>query len=518
MITVYPHNSDWDYIAEVTGDDSWNSDNMRRYFERLENCQYVPVPDSHAADPGRHGFGGWLNTSLADARLLLKDKQLLQIVLASFRQAARAAIREGSFRRLFPLKLNTSFDPNDWRSVVGGFEGIAMVPISTHNGRRNGSREYIQAARQRCADTLSVRLHTLVTKVLLDDQNRAVGVEYISGEHLYRADPNASLDAASGETGNVSAKREVILCGGAFNTPQLLKLSGIGAGRELREHNISVRIDLPGVGENLQDRYEVGVVTEMEQDFSLLEGATFNGPQTGEPGDPHFREWLQGRGVYTTNGAVAALIRRSESVVQSAASSKQKPDPDLFLFALAGFFKGYYPGYSQAAIARQNYLTWTILKAHTRNRAGRVTLRSAEPRDVPDIVFHYFDEGSDSEGSDLEALVDGVEFVRRMNAGTAAIKQEAVPGKRYQTREQIRQFVKDNAWGHHASCSCKMGRSDDPMAVVDSRFRVHGTKNLRVVDASVFPRIPGFFIVTPVYMISEKASEVIIEDAVAAQA
>ena len=93
------------------------------------------------------------------------------------------------------------------------------------------------------------------------------------------------------------------------------------------------------------------------------------------------------------------------------------------------------------------------------------------------------------------------------------VRQEVVPGETIQTREQLKQFVKNNAWGHHASCSCQMGPQSDPMAVVDGNFRVYGTTNLRVVDASIFPRIPGFFIVTSVYMVSEKASDVILADA-----
>jgi len=97
-------------------------------------------------------------------------------------------------------------------------------------------------------------------------------------------------------------------------------------------------------------------------------------------------------------------------------------------------------------------------------------------------------------------------------AGTH-VRAEIVPGPEKQTDEELAQFVKDEAWGHHASCSAKMGGDRDPMAVVDSRFRVRGVKGLRVVDASVFPRIPGFFIVTAVYMISEKASDVILADA-----
>src|SRR5947209_3025510 len=91
-------------------------------------------------------------------------------------------------------------------------------------------------------------------------------------------------------------------------------------------------------------------------------------------------------------------------------------------------------------------------------------------------------------------------------------KREVIPGESVSTREQLKEFIKDQAWGHHASCTCKIGARDDALAVLDSQFRVRGTKNLRVVDASVFPHIPGFFIVTAIYMISEKASDVILEE------
>jgi choline dehydrogenase len=110
-------------------------------------------------------------------------------------------------------------------------------------------------------------------------------------------------------------------------------------------------------------------------------------------------------------------------------------------------------------------------------------------------------------------VVEGVEFVRRMmSRASEVVERELVPGESVNTREEIREFVRNEAWGHHASCTCKMGPKEDEMAVVDSKFRVHGTTNLRVVDASVFPRIPGFFIVTAVYMVSEKASDVILAD------
>jgi len=166
----------------------------------------------------------------------------------------------------------------------------------------------------------------------------------------------------------------------------------------------------------------------------------------------------------------------------------------------------------QLLAGRQNYLSWIVLKARTRNRAGTVTLQSADPRQPPKIDFHYFDEGSDDEGKDLDAVVEGVQFVRAMTRDLkeqGLIAAEELPGEQCQTEDQLREFVRDNAWGHHASCSCAIGPRERD-GVLTSDFRVHGTRGLRVVDASVFPRIPGFFIVSAIYMIGEKAAEVIL--------
>jgi choline dehydrogenase len=163
--------------------------------------------------------------------------------------------------------------------------------------------------------------------------------------------------------------------------------------------------------------------------------------------------------------------------------------------------------------------TWAILKAHTFNRAGSVLLRSADPRDPPDIRFRYFDEGDDTAGEDLDAVVTGIGVARSIMAGLADdVAEEIAPGAEVETQDELRTFVRDNAWGHHASCTCAIGPADDPRAVVGSDFRVHGTRGLRVVDASVFPRIPGFFIVTAIYMAAEKASAAILADAAAVAA
>jgi len=277
-----------------------------------------------------------------------------------------------------------------------------------------------------------------------------------------------------------------------------LLLSGIGPAEELAAHNIAVRVKLEGVGRNLQDRYEVGVVNRMNFDrWEILEGAEFR------KGDPVYRQWESARqGVYTTNGAVLAVIKKS---------LQQRQLPDLFIFALLGLFKGYFPGYSKLLAEKHNYLTWAILKAHTQNRGGVVRLRSADPRQPPQISFRYFEEGTDADGADLDSVVAGIRFVRELTKDLKADKHiaaEELPGDDVQTDEELRAFVRNNAWGHHASCTCPIGEPAEG-GVLTSDFRVHGTKGLRVVDASVFPRIPGFFIVSAVYMIAEKAAEVI---------
>src|SRR5690606_9520071 len=143
---------------------------------------------------------------------------------------------------------------------------------------------------------------------------------------------------------------------------------------------------------------------------------------------------------------------------------------------------------------KENIFTWAILKANASN-TGYVTLRSDDPRDVPDINFNYFPEDREDGSSeqDLDAVVDGVETVRNILEDCGdLVDEEILPGANVSSRDEIRQFIRDQAWGHHASCTCKMGPRSDVMAVVDNRFRVYGTTGLRIVDASIFPKIPGF--------------------------
>ncbi len=531
MITIVPHDSDWNGIAELTGDVSWRAEHMHKYFERLECCGYVLAPGQVPAGflaallyrirrgvakvfrrkprPSGHGFKGWLHTNMTDPKVALPDERLLKLLLKAARVAARRGVELQLLRvaRLLVTKGFGHFDPNDARERQSP-EGLCLIPMATNRGCRNGSRELINRVKEDRSANLVVRTDCLVTRVLFENSetpNRATGVEYMRGSRLYRADRERVDGHDSPKRETVQARREVILSAGAYNTPQLLMLSGIGPRAELEKLGIDVRVDLPGVGRNLQDRYEVGVVSEMKEPFELLGEHTFAPPVSGQPEERAFTDWRDGKGVYTSNGAVIGISMRS---------TPDRPDPDLFIFGLPGFFKGYFPGYSAKLLEKRNYFTWAVLKAHTNNTGGIVTLRTTDPRDPPDIVFRYFDEGTDTQNEDdLEAVVYGVLFARSiMKEARKLVKMEKVPGEAFAKREDLRRFVRDEAWGHHASCSSRIGPRTDPFAVVDSRFRVHGTKGLRVVDASVFPRIPGFFIVTAVYMISEKASDVILQD------
>jgi choline dehydrogenase-like flavoprotein len=498
MILVYPHNEDWEYIARLTGDESWRAPAMRRYFERLENCRHRPLQrllSKIGINPTRHGWNGWLSTEQVLPREVLRSKDLVETIMDS---AYAAFMDDGHRFQRLGWFLEGLLDPNDWRLVQRNAVGLRSVPLTTHKGERMGARERVLQVAEKYPDRLTVFLNALATRVLFDEHQRAVGVEYLQGERLYRA--HASPSDAPAQTHTLRARREVILAGGAFNTPQLLMLSGIGSPETLRRHGIPVRVPLPGVGKNLQDRYEVGVVNRMNRDWDVYKGATFT------PDDPQYAEWSRTRsGVYTANGAVVTLFRHSAVAAEL---------PDLFCMSLLARFQGYYPSYARDSVSAHHYLTWMVLKAHTRNRAGEVTLRSADPRDMPRIVFHSFAQGGEE---DLRAVLDGVRFVRKLAAPLrkqGLIVEEELPGDALQTDEELEAFIRANAWGHHASCTCPIG---DPESggVLRGDFRVHGTQGLRVVDASAFPRIPGFFIACAVYMIAEKAAEVILTDSFA---
>jgi choline dehydrogenase len=507
MIFAYPHDSDWEGIRELTGDTSWSPSEMEKYARRIEDCRHRPVwrfLRRFGFDLTGHGWDGWLTTEIAIPRQAFRDGRLLRLVFGA--AAAEIFGTPGWLAKIWRLIQNKA-DPNDRRWLASHKTGPCFTPLTTRRHRRGGVRERVLDVARRYPDRLHIVTNALATRVLFAQERlangdlRIRGVEYLEGERLYKAHPGGS--GTNGTRQVVHARREVILAGGAFNTPQLLMLSGIGPEADLAARGIEVAVPLEGVGSNLQDRYEVGVVHRAKEPWKSLRGARF------QKGDPLYRQWEKGgNGFYGSNGVALAFSMQSDS---------SPVDPDLFCIAVLGRFTGYYPGYSRDVPKHLDTVSFVLLKAHTQNRRGKVVLRSNDPLVPPEIDFHYFEEGSDTDGRDLRAVVEGVEAIRRITRGLVnegLLLPEDLPGEDLTSGNdgRLEQFIRDNAWGHHACGTCAIGPRDMG-GVLASDFKVHGTSGLRVVDASVFPRIPGFFIASAILMIAEKAADDILRDA-----
>lgn len=520
LVTILPQENDWNYIADITGDDSWRADKMVEYYKKLEKCHYLPG----GLDTASHGYDGWLQTQTTPAVLIVEDRKVLSLVLAAATTMGQSLLGKvvntvTGLLEILVQDVNADLAARDAR------DNIYQVPLSMKDPEyaRSSPRDLVYdvatATNEDGSRTyrLDVALNTLVTKVIFDesaDQPRATGVEYLVGPSLYRADPRASTTQDGGVAGQVFARKEVILAAGAFNTPQLLKLSGIGPAHELSSFEIPVIKDLPGVGGNMQDRYEVGIVGKAPSEFDLLKKCTFldiNGTEGGE--DPCYSQWEEGsgggKGGYTTNGIAFGYFKHS--------SVAENGDPDLFLGGVPAYFDGYYPGYAAHAVSDLSIWTWLTLKGHSRNNAGVVNLTSANPRDTPNITFHSLFEGVGGE-ADLQAVYEGMQYGIEAFDNLVPLDgafERVWPPADVSSEQDLKEFAKNEAWGHHASCTCPIGADDDAMAVLDTNFKVRGVDGLRVVDASVFPKIPGFYIVLAIYMASEKAADVIIAEAFA---
>lgn len=577
MIVIRPNDADWDRIAALTNDPSWRADVMQGYFGKIERCLYYSVYRGFAArvlgiaytaarfvvrqcsprrqlDPNGHGFDGWQTTSFVDPLVITsifrRDKTFVRVLLGVCRaMLSRRRERSKALRALLGFQLLQFLDPNVPAPAAPKPERLSLMSIGTDGRYRRGLREHLHDVMRRFPDRLVFLNPAHALRLVFapgEAAPRAVGVEVVEGPHWYRASARAGerdrdKDKAGQGAGGPSrrevyARKEVIVCGGAFNTPQLLMLSGIGDRDHLAAHDIPGPRDsagrpvagivhLPGVGRNLQDRYEVSVITEATQPFTTLDGATF---APGQPPDPILLQWRKdGTGLYSTNGGAIGMF------FSSSRRADGRTDPDLFVFGVPVAFRGYYWGWSRDllrtrrgdATEQRNLWSWLILKAYTRNRHGSVRLRGTDPFEPPQIDFHSFadiETGGAQADPDLEALGECVDIVRRINAHVSVFSREVQPGPERPSGSQVlRDWIMDEAWGHHPCGTCAMGadawRADpatlrDPLAVLDSRLRVHGVEGLRVVDASVFPEIPGYYIATPTFMVGEKAADVLLAD------
>ncbi|KAF2686127.1 GMC oxidoreductase, partial [Lentithecium fluviatile CBS 122367] len=373
-----------------------------------------------------------------------------------------------------------------------------MLPlaISSTTGSRSSIAHYINNVFE-AGHPLTISLHSLVTKILFEecgDKPKAIDVEYMVGEGLYSADGRYNV-SQGGETRAVRAKKEVIVSGGTFNTPQILKLSGIGPRQELEELGIPVFVDIPTVGNFMQDNYEAPIHVRAEVPWVKPENSSCT--RTFNASDPCFVQWeSSGTGPYSLSGGTFFLTWRS--------SVSWNNDADLCFLSAASFGEfGFYPGFSRRAPMPNSWGS-SIVKMQTANPAGTVTLRSKDPRQAPKINFNFSAERAET---DLQALVDGVELMLRVydDVGLPYTVITPNPGV------DMKHALMDEAFNHHANSSCRMGPAGHKDYCVDSKFRVNGVENLRLVDASVFPRVPGAMRNGPTFTISRKAFETILE-------
>ena len=347
-------------------------------------------------------------------------------------------------------------------------EGFGRMDMTVRNGARcSAAKAFLRPAMKR--PNVRVITHALATRVLMEGKT-AVGIEYERGGQLLEA----------------RANREVILSGGPINTPQLLKLSGIGPAAELRAQGITVIADRAGVGANLQDHLEFYFQMACTQPASLY------------PAMNIFAKSLIGaRWLLFRNGLGATNHFESCGFIRSRAGVRY-PDIQYHFFPLAVSYDG-------NSMAKEHGFQAHAGPMRSKSQ-GSVTLRSPDPRDKPVIRFNYLSHPDD--WIEMRACVRLTREIFQQKAFDPYRGREIAPGADVTSDEQIDSFIAAKVESaYHPSCSCKMGAVDDPMAVVNSELRVIGINRLRVVDSSVMPSITTGNLNAPTIMIGEKGAD-----------
>jgi choline dehydrogenase len=430
---------DYERWAADPGMAGWDYAHCLPYFRRMEDCLAAQEGDRF------RGRGG---------PLVLERGPAGNPLFGAFFEAAQQA----GYR--------LTDDVNGYRQ-----EGFAAFDRNLHRGRRlSASRAYLHPVRQR--RNLTVRTRTLVTRVVFEG-GRAVGVEYAP---------------YGGGVRRVLAG-EVILCGGAINSPQLLQLSGVGPADRARALGIDVVADLPGVGENLQDHLEVYIQYACKQPVSMAPYLKWrHRPLVGA-------RWLfLRRGPGATNHFEAGgFVRGNDAVAY--------PNLMLHFLPIAVRYDGSAPA---GGHGYQVHVGPMFSDAR-----GSVRITSTDPRIHPALRFNYLSTAQDRrewvEAIRVSRDILGQPALEPFNAG------ELSPGAQVQTDEQILDWVAREAeTALHPSCTCRMG-TDERSVLDPESFAVHGIEGLRVVDASVMPYITNGNIYAPVMMIAERAADVILD-------
>ncbi len=433
MAYVRGNRGDYDRWAK-NGLDEWSYDKVLPYFKKSEHWE---------GGEGRYrGGGGPLRTQFCK----YKDE-----LIEAFAGASRSAN--------YP-----------WTEDYNGAtqEGFGRLQMTIANGRRASSATaYLRPALKR--SNLRVGTEALATRITFEG-TRATGIEYVRG----------------GETSSVRARREVILCGGVINTPQLLMISGIGAGAELSAHGIQTRLDTPRVGKNLQDHVSVIVMYRRKS-----AGPFIRMMRADRIAFDFMKTYLTGRGFSgDVPGGVVAFLK----------SDAGRPLPDVQILFTAAPLAAW-PYMAPFKLPFPDGFATRIVATQPESR-GKVTLASADPGAAPLIHQNFL-----SSPRDWDSLRAGFRIARNLASQPAMQKHlaaEFLPGPQCQSDSEIDEHIRRTSITvHHPAGTCAMG------AVVDQQLRVNGVGALRIADASVMPDLPCGNINAAVLMIAEKAADMI---------
>ena len=429
MIYMRGNRRDYDHWREL-GNEGWSFSEVLPYFKKAENAE--------RGASEYHGTGGPLNVT---------DHRTLNPLSHAF---VAGGVEAGLPRK------------NDFNGAEQ--DGVGYYQVTQKGGLRHSAAVgYIHPILSR--PNLTLQTQALVTNILFDG-TRAVGVAYVQ----------------NGEKQQANANKEVILSGGAINSPQLLMLSGIGPANHLKELGIPVVADLPGVGQNLQDHPAIVVLYASTQPISLAHAQ--------EP--KHLQDFVENKkGPLTSNVAEGGAFVRTQADL---------PMPDIQYH----FAPVYYLNHGFTVPEGDGYTIGPTL-LHPKSR-GYIALRSTNPAEAPIIQPNYF-----ADESDMKALVEGVKIARKIGETQAFAPfrdKETHPGPQVQSDEEITEYIRTTVESlYHPVGTCKMG--NDAMAVVDAHLRVHGVEGLRVIDASIMPTVVGGNTNAPTIMIAEKAADMI---------
>lgn len=452
MIYMRGQARDYDHWAEVTGSDEWRWENCLPDFIKHENHYRLDEgSDGDESHRAFHGHGGeWR----------VEKQRLKWEVLDDFAEAAvQAGIpRTEDFNR-------------------GSNEGVAYFEVNQRDGWRwNTAKAFLRSALKR--DNLTLWHSTQVNRLCFDFSQapRCTGVEVVR----------------SGKTLRVQAQKEVVLCAGAIGSPHLLQLSGIGPAEHLREHGIEAIHDLPGVGENLQDHLQIRSV------YRVSNAKTLNAIASTLWGKA-------GIGWEYVTKRTGPMSMAPSQLGAFTRSSNDQPYPNIQYhvqpLSLEAFGQPLHP---------YPAITASVCNLNPTSR-GTVRLKSADPRQAPAISPNYL-----STPEDRKVAADSLRVTRRIAEQPAFAKyspEEVKPGVEYQTDEELTRLAGDiGTTIFHPVGTTRMGKGDDPMAVVDATLRVRGVSGLRIADAGVMPTITSGNTNSPTLMIAEKAAGWILKE------